>query len=104
MNKIEFVKKRSGEIALFEKNKIVMAICQAFITSEEGNKLIAQKLTETILEDITRVYFDEIPTVEEIQDFIESTLIENNYTKTAKNYIIYRNKRALIRDKKNQIA
>jgi len=39
----------------------------------------------------------EIPTVEQVQDLVEKTLIENGHARTAKAYILYRQKRAEIR-------
>ncbi len=44
-----------------------------------------------------------IPAIEEIQDLVEETLIENGYAKVAKVYILYRQKRAEIRAEKQKI-
>lgn len=98
MKKITFCQKRDGTLVPFEKTKIVHAINEAFLSSNEGNKLIAQKITESIMERITRIYRDEVPTIEEIQDIVEDTLISYNFIKTAKSYILYRNKKSQKRE------
>ena len=40
-----------------------------------------------------------IPNVEEIQDLVENELMLTNHLKTAKSYIIYRNKQAVKRER-----
>jgi len=41
-----------------------------------------------------------VPNIEEIQDIVEETLILMDFSKTTKNYILYRQKRAEVREKK----
>jgi ribonucleoside-triphosphate reductase len=48
------------------------------------------------------IYKDgKVPTVENVQDLVETTLINNGYTTIAKSYILYRDQHAKIRDVKN---
>ncbi len=97
MRKIMYCEKRNGQRVLFEKAKIVNAIYKAFEASQEGNKFIAQQMTETIMENILRIHRDSTPTIEDIQDLVEDTLISNNFRATAKRYIIYREERSRAR-------
>lgn len=97
MRKMLHCQKRDGQIVMFEKTRIVNAIYKAFEASQEGNKLIAQKMTETIMENILRVHRDVTPTIEDIQDLVEDTLIKNNFKSTARKYILYRSERAKVR-------
>lgn len=97
MRKIMYCEKRDGQRVLFEKVRIVNAIYKAFEASQEGNKIIAQKMTETIMENILRIHRDGTPTIEDIQDLVEDTLISHNFRATAKKYILYREKRAKMR-------
>jgi len=93
MKGIKFCQKRDGTIVSFEKNRITNAINKAFIEAGEGNRIIAQKVTETIVERIMRQFQHGIPTVEEIQDIVEVTLMEYNFNASAKRYILYREER-----------
>jgi anaerobic ribonucleoside-triphosphate reductase len=88
----KFCKKRDGSVVSFEKNRIVGAIHRAFIEAEEGNRIIAQKVTESVVEKIMLRYTDEIPYVEDIQDIVEDVLMSYNFRQTAKKYILYRDK------------
>jgi ribonucleoside-triphosphate reductase len=44
-----------------------------------------------------------IPSVEEVQDAVEKVLIENGHAKTAKAYILYRDRRTRIREGKSEL-
>lgn len=88
------VSKRNGKIEKFEKHKIQNAIRKSFDESLEGNKFIAKRVTNHIVEKLSRIYHSSIPEVEEIQDIVEETLMELSFKKTAKLYILYREQRA----------
>lgn len=99
--------KRDGVKVEFNKEKIANAIFKAAQSVGGVNKEIADNLADKIEEDIKKniVNTTEIEkTVEEIQDLVEQTLIENNYDKTAKSYILYRNQRTRTREVGSYIA
>lgn len=86
--------KRDGNKVDFEKIKIERAISKAFfsvdssITEEELRKM-SEKIEETIKQKYPK---DHIPTVEEVQDLVELTLIDENYYREVKSFILYRAK------------
>ncbi|MCK2000121.1 ATP cone domain-containing protein [[Brevibacterium] frigoritolerans] len=90
--------KRDGRIVKFDRNRIQLAISKAFIESNEGNVIISKKVTESVIEYITRSYNDKVPKVEEIQDMVEFTLMDLKFRQTAKRYILYREMRNRQRD------
>ena len=96
-NKISKVKKRNGEVVDFSREKITTAIKKAcYEVKQEVN-------TELIINIIERELFKlkgRIPNVEKIQDLIEEILINKGYEKTAKAYILYRQKRKELRELK----
>jgi anaerobic ribonucleoside-triphosphate reductase len=98
MNNVKKCIKRNGVVDNFDRNKIQNAIRKSFLESKEGNKFIAKKITNLVLERIDRTYMREIPSVEEIQDIIEDTLMTLSFKKTAKLYILYRKNRSEERD------
>lgn len=93
----KYCRKRDGSIAKFDKKMITNAIVKAFQESNEGNPFLAQKITEKVVDELTRLYPNSIPTIEEIQDIVEFSLIEYDFRLTAKKYILYRNERMLKR-------
>jgi len=92
------IKKRNHEVVKFESSKITKAIFKAGQATDEFGMDIAKKLTLRVLDLAMDVVKDKIPTVEEIQDIVEETLISSPYKKTAKAYIIYRDQHAKIRE------
>jgi len=95
------VKKRDGRIVPFDRSKIVNAIYRAARSVNEGDLNSAEDLSLKVVRILEEKHKDgSTPSVEEIQDMVETTLISNGYAKTAKAYIIYRQKRAELRQAK----
>jgi len=94
------VQKRDGSIVSFDFQKIVKAVSKAMIASNEGSLGEAEIVSHKVMGDIVRIarkYKTFLPTVEGIQDTVENELMFSDYTATAKNYILYRQKRAELR-------
>ncbi|MDO5017674.1 MAG: ribonucleoside-diphosphate reductase subunit alpha [Lagierella massiliensis] len=86
------IKKRSGDLVDFDKQKIVIAMKKAFISvskpvDDEKLQTMANQVCEKIKSDFSK---NHIVTVEEIQDLVEIVLIENKYIEVVKSYILYR--------------
>ena len=99
------VRKRDGRIVTFDQAKITSAIAKAMnVTGEAKSREDAEKVSEQVVAALTRKFTKEhVPTIEEIQDIVETELILMDYAKTAKAYILYRADRAEIREKKREI-
>jgi ribonucleoside-triphosphate reductase len=87
------IRKRNGEVETFNKEKITWAIFKA-ATAVGGNDLgRAEELAGQVMEIADAKFQDGIAEVETIQDIVEKVLIENGHARTAKAYILYREKR-----------
>jgi ribonucleoside-diphosphate reductase alpha chain len=95
------IRKRDGSVAPFEKGKIAAAIRKALEAVDEGDPSRAESLAGEVVAKLEERYVGDIPTVEEVQDLVEETLIERGLPRTAKAYILYREKRAEIRRTKD---
>ena len=84
------VRKRDGRVVKFKKEKIVNAIWNAAKSVGGKDKEKAKYLGNLIIEQIEKRFDKKIPQVEEVQDLVEKTLIEEGHAKTAKAYILYR--------------
>lgn len=94
-----FIRKRNGRLAPFNAEKIAEAVFKAVKAVGGHDREKAEKTCRQVVSVLEVVYRDDrIPTVEEVQDLVERMLIENGYSDVAKNYIIYREQRAKIRD------
>jgi ribonucleoside-triphosphate reductase len=99
-----FVIKRDGSKMAFDIEKIVNAIRKAGMETNEFSEAEARHITFKVLKVLKHSFRDEIPDIERIQDIVEQVLISENFFKTARAYIIYREKHGeLRRDKKNLI-
>ena len=100
MDKIIF--KRDQSQQKFNSQKITDAISCAMLAAEEGDIDAAKKITENVINKLdlkTQNNPRYIPNVEEIQDMVENELMLTNFFKTAKAYILYRNKQAVKRER-----
>ena len=91
------VVKRDGSIVAFDRSKIVSAIQKANHSVDEEDR-ISQDMIERITRSIEQRHRSRL-LVEDIQDMVERQLMEQDKYVLAKNYIIYRYNRALIRKK-----
>lgn len=97
MKKVDKVQKRDGSIVDFDGKRITSAIFKAMHAVEEGDRKDAKAICEKVTEHLNQIrdkHKTFVPTVEGIQDAVEKELILNKYVKTAKSYILYREKRA----------
>ncbi len=92
------IRKRDGEIVTFDASKITAAIRKAGEAKGEFDGKEAAWLTKRALVHTDKSGIGPIPDVEEIQDMVEKTLLESQYSRTAKAYIIYRDQHARTRD------
>ncbi|MBQ7722612.1 MAG: anaerobic ribonucleoside-triphosphate reductase, partial [Kiritimatiellae bacterium] len=90
--------KRSGEEKPFVSEKILKAITSANEAEDSQNRLTAKQIEE-IVDEVTKICAerDRASTVEEIQDLVETKIMEKGAFAVAKRYITYRYKRSLVR-------
>ncbi|MBS3819707.1 ribonucleoside triphosphate reductase [bacterium] len=93
------IKKRNGEIVDFVQSKITQAIYKAMESHGEKDTRVAQSISDIVtfmLEEKFGGYT--IPSVEQIQDIVESVLMKQGYHEIAKSYILYRKRHKDIRE------
>ena len=100
----EYITKRDGRRVVYDERKIAAAIERAFdaVESGKGNEE-AKRLAGIVTREINARESAEIPSVEDIQDQVEQTLITEGYAKTAKAYILYRAERSRTREAKTRL-
>ncbi|MEM3637869.1 MAG: adenosylcobalamin-dependent ribonucleoside-diphosphate reductase [Conexivisphaerales archaeon] len=101
---IEQIKKRDGRIVKFEPSKITEAIWKAIKATGSRDRTLAENLSIEVVRRLESLLPPgSIPSVEDIQDIVERTLIEKGEARIAKAYILYRQKRAELREEKKKI-
>jgi len=101
------IRKRDGTIVPFDEERIVKAIWKAMRASGEGGEPEARRVARAVVKDLRQLVkntsSDFLPTVEEVQDFVERQLILHNFVKTSKAYILYRQRRSELRREKGEV-
>jgi ribonucleoside-triphosphate reductase (formate) len=98
------IRKRDGRVVPFDAIKITEAIFKAATAVGGSDRGIAENLTNQVIKSLQKkAHSAIIPTVEEVQDEVEVSLIENGHARTAKAYILYRDRRTRIRDGKSEL-
>ncbi len=95
---------RSGQRAPFDAERIRAALASAGQASGEYGAEEAALLTAQVTKVLIHRFHGEAPTVEQIQDVAEQTLIAANHLATARAYIVYREQHATLRADKQTLV
>jgi ribonucleoside-triphosphate reductase len=98
------VQKRSGERAPFDARKIRSAIERAGAATGEFGADEAALLAAQVGKVLIHRFHGQAPSIEQIQDVVEHTLIAANHLQTARAYIAYRDRRAQLRADKQTLV
>lgn len=96
------IRKRDGTVAPFDQERIKNAILRAMLAYGEGGEAAAESVTDAVvvsLEQTMKNHKDYLPTVEDVQDIVETELIFKEFARTAKGYILYREEHKKLREK-----
>ena len=98
------IKKRDGRVVSFEHAKIANAIYKALVATGKPDYPLAERLAARVVQKMVQQSEKTgAPSVEDVQDMVESILIEEGQSETAKSYILYRHERRKVRDEKIKI-
>ena len=98
------IRKRDGRILEFQQGKITEAIYKAAEAVGGKDRKLAKELSNKVAEIVESKFDKEnIPTVEQVQDIVEKVLIDSGHAKTAKSYILYRQKRKDVREARSML-
>lgn len=95
---IKQIIKREGNLVPYDRDRISTAIFRARASVGKGNRALSETLSVEV-ENVLIANYGEgsTPSVEEIQDIVEKTLMEKGHVEIARAYILYRNERARAR-------
>jgi len=98
LSEIRTVLKRDGREVPFDKTKIADAIYKAAQAAGGEPRYVAEELAEAVAVVLENDYDGTPPHIERIQDLVERVVMETGHIETAKAYILYRERRAQVRD------
>jgi len=97
---ISKIRKRDGRVVDFEPGKIANAIHKALDAVKVKDGELSEKLSIEVVAILEENFPSKVPSVEDVQDTVEKVLIRNGFAEVAKAYILYRQKRTEIRERK----
>lgn len=89
------IRKRNGTFEPFDQKKITTAIKNAFFAhTGDSHSQVSEEITTAVVTDLEEkdaaTSGEWVPSVEEVQDFVELAIMERGYYDVAKSYIVYR--------------
>ncbi len=98
--------KRNGKVVPFTNDKISVALTKAFLAVEGGTAAASSRIHETVANlaaQIETTFKRRMPSggtihIEELQDQAELVLMRAGEQKVARSYVLYREKRAMLRN------
>jgi ribonucleoside-triphosphate reductase len=100
---VRLVIKRSGALEKYKREKIRNAVAKAILAvrgreSPDLAETLTRKVEEKLAEFMRGRHPNSAPAIEEIQDIVETVLIEDRQVDVAKAYILYRARHDVLRD------
>ena len=95
---IQRIVKRDGTVVAYDRDRIATAIFKAAAAVGGSDRAMADRLAQLVERKLEANFgAASTPSVEEIQDLVEETLIKDGHAKTARAYILYRHERQMER-------
>jgi ribonucleoside-triphosphate reductase len=98
------VKKRNGVIVDFEAAKIASAIKKAIEAAGGSDFSQLEDMTKKVIAQVELKFHNAIPDIESIQDSVEEMLVKEGHDSVAKAFIVYRARRAEVREERSVVV
>ena len=98
---ITHIVKRDFGVESFNLDKITAAIFKSMQAIGRGSEESAQNVALMVYKELLehkKLFNDYRPTIEQVQDIVETSLMKSNFPEVAKAYILYRNEQAKKRE------
>ena len=95
---IKSIIKRDGRVVLYDEGKIASAILKAMEAVQEGDASQAAAVANAVEAALEERCGAQPPQIEQIQDEVESQLMQMGFDNAAKKYILYRASRTRVRE------
>lgn len=100
---VKTIVKRDGRVVIYDEKKIASAVLKALIADGKDDPIAAARIANAVGEHLADLDSDAPPTIEKIQDAVETELMREGFEEAAKKYIIYRANRTRIRESKTSL-
>lgn len=97
------IRKRDDRVEAFDVSKITRAIFRAASSVGGVDIAMASNIAQHVKDKIDLQFEGTVPSVEQVQDVVEHTLVHEGHAKTAKAYILYRDRRSRARNSRSHL-
>lgn len=97
------IQKRDGRIVPYDIAKIAEAINKALVACNRGNPEESMRLAKVVEQKLCFRFREASPSIEDIQDTVETVLMDSGYAYVAKKYILYRSERSRVRTRNTSL-
>jgi len=95
---VKTIIKRDGRELEYNAEKVSIAISKAMEACGRKGGDEPKRLAKIVEERLNEKYTDKSPSVDQVQDIVEQTLMDESYAFVAKKYILYRAERTRLRE------
>lgn len=99
MPRIALVRKRDGRLVPFDLRRVADAIYRAAESVGGEDRFLAEELAGVVGLYLERSHAERIPSVADIEDAVERVLVDTGHARTAKAFILHRDRRAAARER-----
>ncbi len=99
MKRITQVKKRDGRVVAFDLRRVADAIYRAARSVGGEDRFLAEELAGVVGLYLEKSHGGRVPAVADVDDAVERVLIDTGHAKTAKAFILHRDRRRTARDR-----
>jgi hypothetical protein len=97
VRRVTLVRRPDGETVPFDEDRVVDAIERALAAAGGRDPRLASEIAGVVGLFLEKTFYDEIPSVAEVEDMVEKVLLETGHAAAAKAFILHRERRARLR-------
>lgn len=97
MRRVTLVRRPDGETVPFDETRVVEAIESALAAVGGRDPSLAGEIAGLVSLFLEKTFYDEVPSVEQVEDMVERVLIDTGHADAAKAFIVHRERRARLR-------
>jgi ribonucleoside-triphosphate reductase (formate) len=99
VTRISQIRKRDGRVVPFDGRRVADAIYRAARSVGGEDRFLAEELAGVVALYLERSHLGRIPAVSDVEDAVERVLEDTGHSKTAKAFVVHRDRRRAARDR-----
>jgi len=98
VRRVTLVRRPDGETVPFDESRVVESVERALAAAGGADARLAAEIGAVVGLFLEKTFYDEIPSVRQVEEMVEKVLIETGHAQAAKAFILHRDRRARLLD------